>query len=259
VSQGFRLSRGHPGKWSVWKYSWLANHKIIRALERVRPWVHGTLVDIGCGSKPFARIFHGHVRHSWGIDLPDSRSLGGTRPDVFARGEALPFRDASIDAVLGTSLLSYVLEPGRLLREAHRVLRPGGTLILEFTQMAPLYDAPRDYYRFTRYGAEYLLRQAGFEPIEFIPIGGLMARVGLSATASLNRLNRGWTRILTELPVRLLYVALHLWFEGLDRWFFDPGEVLAHLVVARRATEVAGAAAGSPTDGGNPIGARRSS
>jgi SAM-dependent methyltransferase len=259
VSQGFRLSRGDPGKWSVWKYSWLANHKIIRALERARPRAHGTLVDIGCGSKPFARIFQAQVRQYWGIDLPDSRSLGGTRPDVFARGEALPFRDASIDTVLGVSLLSYVLEPGLLLREAHRVLRPGGTFILEFTQMAPLYDEPRDYYRFTRYGAQYLLRQAGFEPTEFIPIGGLMARVGLSATAALNRLNRGWTRILTELPVRLLYVTLHLLFESLDRWFFDPGEVLAHLVVARRAAGAGPTAAGSTADGGQPTAARRSS
>jgi hypothetical protein len=40
--------------------------------------------------------------------------------------------------------------------------------------------------------------------------------------------------VLTEVPVRLLYVVLQAWFELLDRVFFDPREVLAHLVVARR-------------------------
>jgi hypothetical protein len=46
--------------------------------------------------------------------------------------------------------------------------------------------------------------------------------------------NRGPTRILTEIPVRVLYIVLQLWFELLDRLFFDPREVLAHIVVARR-------------------------
>jgi len=131
-------------------------------------------------------------------------------------------------------MLTYLSEPIRMLEEAHRVLEPGGTLLLEFTQMAPLHDPPHDYFRFTRYGAAWLLERAGFEPVEFIPIGGLMARVGLSAIAALNRINRGPTRVLTEIPVRILYIVLQLGFELLDRVLFDPREVLSHLVVARR-------------------------
>jgi hypothetical protein len=51
---------------------------------------------------------------------------------------------------------------------------------------------------------------------------------------ALNRQNRGPTRVLTELPVRVLYVVLQLLFAGLDRLLFDPREVVAHLAVARR-------------------------
>jgi hypothetical protein len=61
-----------------------------------------------------------------------------------------------------------------------------------------------------------------------------MARVGLSWIGALNRLNRGPLRILTEIPVRVLYVVLQLGFDVLDRLLFDPREVLAHLVVARK-------------------------
>jgi hypothetical protein len=100
--------------------------------------------------------------------------------------------------------------------------------------MAPLHDEPHDYFRFTRYGASHLLERAGFEPLDFIPIGGLMSRVGLSAIAALNRINRGPTRVLTEIPVRLLYVVMQVGFEALDRVFFDPREVLAHLAIARK-------------------------
>jgi len=228
------FTRTKTTRWSVWKFNWLANHKIIRALEHACHHASGDLLDVGCGSRPFAPIFAGRVRRYWGTDLAASKFLGAHPPDVYSRAEALPIRTASMDTLMGLSMTTYLPEPLEMLREAQRVLKPGGMMLLEFTQMAPLHDAPYDFYRFTRYGAAYLLERAGFEPLEFIPIGGLWARVGLSMIAWLNRINRGPTRILTELPVRLLYIILQVGCEILDRLFFDPGEVLSHLVVARR-------------------------
>jgi SAM-dependent methyltransferase len=228
------LARTPSGRWTVWKYNWLANHKIIVALERARRHARGVLLDVGCGWFPFTGLFEGRVERYLGVDLRSSRFLGDRSPDAYARGEALPFRDSSMDTVLSLSVLTYLPEPGTLIAEAHRVLKPGGTLLLEFSQMVPIHDEPHDYFRFTRYGAAYLLERAGFEPLEYIPIGGLMSRVGLSAIAALNRINRGPLRVLTEIPVRILYVVLQLGFEGLDRLFFDPREVLATLVVARK-------------------------
>ena len=225
---------GKTGLWSVWRFNWLANHKITRALIQARGHAGGVLLDVGCGARPFARVFEGRVSRYLGTDLKTSGYLGPVPPDVFARAEALPVRGASVDTVLGLSMLTYLPEPLDFLKEAHRVLGPGGALLLEFTQMAPLHDAPHDYFRVTRYGAESLLRRAGFEPVEVIPIGGLMARVGLSAIAALNRVNRGPTRVLTELPVRLLYIVLQLLFELLDRAFPGRAEALAHLVVAKK-------------------------
>ena len=229
-----RLTSAPTGRFTPWKYNWLANHKIIAALERVRRHARGELLDVGCGSKPFAPIFAGLVRRYWGSDLRASRYLGAERPDAFATAEAQPFRSGTFDTVLGLSMLTYLPEPGRMIAEAHRVLKPGGILILEFTQMVPLHDEPHDYFRFTRFGAQHLLHEAGFDVVEVTEVGGLWARVGLSTIAGLNRLNRGPTRILTELPVRLLYIVLQLGFELLDRVFFDPREVLANVVVARR-------------------------
>ena len=229
-----RITSAPTGRFTPWKFNWLANHKIIAALERVRPHARGELLDVGCGSKPFAPLFAGRVQRYWGSDLRASRYLGQARPDAFAAAEAQPFRSGTFDTVLGLSMLTYLPEPGRMLAEAHRVLKPGGMLILEFTQMVPLHDEPHDYFRFTRYGAEYLLRQAGFDMVEAVPVGGLWARVGLTMIAGLNRVNRGPTRVITELPVRLLYVILQTGFELLDLLFFDPREVLAHVVVARR-------------------------
>jgi SAM-dependent methyltransferase len=229
-----RLSGRPAGRWSFWRFNWLANHKVIAAIERTLPYAHGTLLDIGCGSMRARAWFRERITGYLGVDLAVSPYLQDARLTAFARGEALPFRAGTVDTVLGVSMLTCLPEPLRLIEEAHRVLRPGGTLIMEFTQMAPLHDEPHDYFRFTRFGARSLLERGGFEPVEYIPIGGLWARVGLSSIAALNRINRGPTRVLTELPVRALYVVIQLTCEALDRLFFDPREVLAHLVVAKR-------------------------
>lgn len=225
---------GANGRWTFWKFNWLAHHKLIRALEHARMHARGDLLDVGCGAMPYAPLFAGRVLRYWGTDLYGSPDLGDARPVAFARAEAQPFRDGTFDTVLALAMFSYLPEPQRMLAEVHRVLRPGGVLLLECIQMAPLYPLHVDYYRYTRHGAAYVLQAAGFEAVEFIAIGGLWARVGLSLIAPLNRLNRGPLRILTELPVRVLYVVIQLVCEALDRAFFDPGEVLSHLVVARR-------------------------
>jgi SAM-dependent methyltransferase len=47
---------------------------------------------------------------------------------VDGRAEALPFPDASFDTVIASLVLCTVADPAQALTEAHRVLRPGGTL-----------------------------------------------------------------------------------------------------------------------------------
>jgi SAM-dependent methyltransferase len=204
------MTGGPGGRWAFWKFNWLAHHELIRAVERALPYARGQLLDVGCGSMPFAELFEGRVSRYWGTDLQGSPDLGAPRPVAYSRAEALPFRDRSFDTLLALAMFTYLPEPRRMLDEAHRVLRPGGTLLLECLQMGPLYPRHVDYYRYTRHGAAYLLQASGFEPLEFIVVGGLWARVGLSMIAPLNRLNRGPTRVLTELPVRLLYVVIQL-------------------------------------------------
>ena len=56
--------------------------------------------------------------------------------------------------------------------EARRVLKPGGRLFLTVPQSWEIHEAPRDYFRFTRYGLEMILRGAGFEELSIVPRGG---------------------------------------------------------------------------------------
>ena len=219
---------------AVWRFNWLANHKLAEALARTAHHARGELLDVGCGSRPFASCFAGRVTHYWGTDLKGSRHLTARRPDAYATAGAQPIRSGSMDTVVSLSVVTYLPEPRRFFEEAARVLRPGGVAFVELAQMEPIADPPHDYFRFTPYGARFLFEQSGFEVLEIVPVGGLWARVGLSMIAGLNRVNRGPLRILTEIPVRILYVVLQLFFELLDRLFFNPLEAMSHLVVARK-------------------------
>src|SRR5262245_39950376 len=92
----FRHIQATPARaHEFWKYHWIVYHKTIRALRRAKRHAHGVLLDVGCGAKPFAYVFDGQVARYLGSDLRGSRYLADRAPDVFARSEALPFRDAS--------------------------------------------------------------------------------------------------------------------------------------------------------------------
>ena len=51
----------------------------------------------------------------------------GTLSINFADGEALPYSDGTFDHVYGHGVIQYTADPGRLVRECYRVLKPGGT------------------------------------------------------------------------------------------------------------------------------------
>ena len=92
---------------------------------------------------------------------------------------ALPFRDATFDAAINIVTLEHVREPARVVAELGRVLKPGAPLLLIAPHEWEEHQQPHDYYRYTRYGLEYLFQQAGFSMIEIQPVGGffrLLAR-----------------------------------------------------------------------------------
>jgi SAM-dependent methyltransferase len=59
---------------------------------------------------------------------------------VDATGENLPFGDASFDVVYSNNVLEHTTNPALVLREAARVLRPGGTLYVEIPNYLSYYE-----------------------------------------------------------------------------------------------------------------------
>jgi SAM-dependent methyltransferase len=98
-----------------------------------------TLLEVGCGiGTDLVRFARGGALVS-GVDLSTTAIElakqnfavhGVTAHDLrVANGEALPYADASFDVVYGHGVVQYTADAGRLVRECHRVLKPGGEAI----------------------------------------------------------------------------------------------------------------------------------
>ncbi len=96
-----------------------------------------TLLEAGCGIGTdlvrFARggaLVTGVDLSATAIDLARRNfEMHGLAPVELrvANAEALPYPDASFDHVYGHGVIQYTADPARLIRECHRVLKPGGT------------------------------------------------------------------------------------------------------------------------------------
>jgi SAM-dependent methyltransferase len=73
------------------------------------------------------------------LTVARSRDGGSRLTLATADARSLPFADDSFDYVLCIDVLPHLPDPGPALAEARRVLRPGGTLIVDSTNSVPLW------------------------------------------------------------------------------------------------------------------------
>ncbi|MGA3015687.1 MAG: class I SAM-dependent methyltransferase [Bryobacteraceae bacterium] len=176
------------------------------------------VLDAGAGEGQYAAHF---TRQRYcGVDLAvGDAGWDYSKLHVVADLGALPFGDGVFDATLHIVTIEHLREPGRALAEMARTLKPGGRLLVAAPHEWEVHQAPHDYFRYTRYGLEYLLERAGLEAIEIRPAGGYFR---LLARRLLNGLQffTGGIRWLGFIPAAILLVppALILpLMDGLDR------------------------------------------
>jgi SAM-dependent methyltransferase len=183
----------------------------------------GRILDYGCAVSPYRELF-GEETTYLGADLP-----GNDVADVeLAPDGSVPVPDGSIDLVLSTQVLEHVEDPGLYLREAHRVLRPGGRLLLTTHGMMYYHPDPDDYWRWTSAGLARILEAAGFRVERIDGVLGLVpACFQFLQLMSTERLPRRLRRPYIAAMQRLI--------AGVDKRQSDESRKYNSLVISVRA------------------------
>lgn len=104
--------------------------------------LNGRLLDVGCADGPFVSSALKRGFDASGIDIMESAvEFGRTQKNLDLRCGDFTHSDlptASFDVVTMWATLEHLAEPAPFLREAHRVVRPGGHLVVSVPNSAGL-------------------------------------------------------------------------------------------------------------------------
>jgi len=167
VIKEFVLSQQfNPGIFGIWLNPfYLARKELRREMARFAPMMHGKLLDVGCGSKPYQELFS-FASDYVGLEYDTPVNRVAKRADYFYDGNTFPFDAMSHDGVICNQVLEHVFNPDQFLREIARVLKPGGDLLLTVPFVWDEHEQPWDYARYSSFGLRSLLERNGFDVVE---------------------------------------------------------------------------------------------
>lgn len=105
---------------------------IHRALQG---YVFHKVLDAGCGDGEIGRMLKERMRADvYGIDISKKgvaiARKKGLKPKVADMSKRIPFASNTFDLVISSATIEHVMNPDVFLKEIHRVLRPGGLVLI---------------------------------------------------------------------------------------------------------------------------------
>jgi SAM-dependent methyltransferase len=215
---------------NYFKHNWLTTKINNRSFCVLKKYIHGFVVDLGCGDSPYKQEIQTIADYYLGVDWND-RGGKESRAMVFADfSKPLPFRDCFADTVLVFQVMEHIPESSFFLDECFRILKNGNHILITVPFMWHVHEEPHDYYRFTRYALDYLLAKTGFKDIQIDEVTGFWQMMVLKFNYYTARFARG--------PLK--YVFVPLWLFGqmlspvLDKYDSFKKETGGYVVVAKK-------------------------
>lgn len=129
-----------------------ATHPYSCYADDVMAHCSGLVLDLGAGIQVPERL-RDNVLNLDALQFP--------YVDVVNRHPELPFRSNVFEAVVSQAVFEHVPDPFKMAREIHRVLRPGGTVLIDTAFMQPFHGDPEHYFNMTKPGLLQIMQ--GFE------------------------------------------------------------------------------------------------
>ena len=134
--------------------------EIYSFLESNSNFLSGKLLDFGCGSKPYEKLFKNSNNYV-GVEVSSNKE--NLKSDIYYNGIALPFADNNFDSVLCTEVFEHVEQLDDVIIELYRVLKPGGRMIVTTPFMCMEHEMPYDFRRFTLNGLINFMKKNNFK------------------------------------------------------------------------------------------------
>lgn len=172
----------------------LAAQMRIEAQRRLSAEGEGVdILDVGCGERPYEPLLSPYSASYVGLDMNPRPAV-----DVVAPAEALPFDNDLFGCAICSQVLEHSNDPNAVVREMHRVLRPGGVAFCSTHGTVNYHPNPDDYWRWTHTGLARLFREEGsWDDLRVYANGGTATALSYMTTRELKRLEN-------KAPVKLL-------------------------------------------------------
>lgn len=218
----------------------VADLQVISVVRHLRAWAQslsGAVLEVGCGAQPYRHLLPASCAYQ-GLEWTESKRYFSYEPPdtAYYDGGAFPFQEGAFDWLFSTEVLEHIYDTVPFLAECHRVLRPGGGLLLTVPFQARYHYIPIDFWRFTPAALDRRFSEAGFVDIRILPRGN---DITVAAHKSLSVIYRwlsagGFARILGVIASPLALLLLAVGHLSLKLRIGSQDDCLGYTVIARR-------------------------
>lgn len=244
---GYNFSNAGLLPASAWLFKFLPwRRELLRKSVMWLPWKPGgKLLDVGCGNGKFLSRMRGLGWEGEGVEIDPQAVIQARAQGLTVRQGVLEeqkYPENSFDAITLNHVIEHVHDPVGLLRECHRLLKPGGRLVIATPNPASWghkmfrehwrgLEPPRHLFLYSRKVMAELLQRAAINAYEMKTLPTMAPGIFI-ASRNISRQGRHDSNIPIPISEKLLARA----FALLERWKLkidpDAGEEL--VVIARK-------------------------